>query len=187
MKVARPVWGGGKSRGVKTGVLPITITLANARLYEDGSISCNDLIVLGDKSRVSKTLNFGTRKLYCYEMPSPLFGDIGRATLDKNGVCYIYLDDIFYETINTECAYNVFLQKYGKGDLWVSELNQGYFVVTGSPGIEFAWEIKAKQFGTEMKRLNTFKQREEKEKKINYEIEAKRYLSKIEKEIFNYE
>lgn len=54
-------------------------------------------------------------------MPSPMFGDIGEAILDDSGKCIIMLDDIFSETITTEIEYQVFLQKEGKGDIWVQE------------------------------------------------------------------
>lgn len=110
----------------------------------------------GSKNRIVKTENYSDRLLYCYEMPKPYFGDIGEAILDETGACYIFLDDIFRETVNTKCKYQVFLQKYGDGDAWVSERNADYFVVKGTPNLKFGWEIKAKQLGFESERLEKF-------------------------------
>ena len=103
--------------------------------------------VTGTKSRIVDTDNYGERLLYCYETPSPMFGDIGSGTIDEDGFCHVAIDDIFTETARTDLAYQVFLQKCGEGDLWVSEKRQTHFVVRGTPGLSFDWELKAKQAG----------------------------------------
>ena len=56
------------------------------------------------------------------------------------------------DMINTEMQYYVFLQKCGEGDLYVSECFPDYFIVTGTPGLRFFWELKAKQKGYEYNR-----------------------------------
>lgn len=140
----------------------------------------------GTKSRVSKTENYSDRFLYCYETPKPYFGDIGEATLDDAGTCYIFLDDIFRETVNTECKYQVFIQKYGDGDAWVSERTTDYFVVKGTPNLSFGWEIKARQRGYESERLEKFSHEKE-DMQIDYEVEAQEYIENLYKEAFNYE
>lgn len=150
-------------------------------LSVDGYLMAN-----GSKSRVAKTKNYSDRLLYCYETPKPYFGDIGEGILDEDGVCYIFLDNIFAETVNTECQYQVFLQKYGQGDVWVEERNTDYFIVKGTPWIKFAWEIKARQMGYESERLEKSTQ-EEPEKIIDYEAEAQNYIENYYKEVFNYE
>ena len=124
--------------------------------------------------------------MYCYETSKPYFGDIGEATLDEDGVCYIFLDDIFAETVNTDCQYQVFLQKYGPGDVWVEERTKNYFIVRGTAGIRFGWEIKARQLGFEIERLEKFSQ-EDPEQTIDYEAEAQNYINNFYKEVFNYE
>ena len=111
------------------------------------------LEVTGSKSRIVETEDYGIRALYCYEMPSPMFGDIGEAWLDENGEYYGYLDDIFSETVRTDIEYQVFLQKEGRGDIWVESKNSIFFVIKGTPGLKFSWEIKAKQIGFEFERL----------------------------------
>lgn len=113
----------------------------------------NDLKVYGTKSRVAKTDDYGERLLYCYETPTPIFGDIGEAVLDEDGLCYVDIDDIFSETIADRVEYQVFLQKEGNGDCWISEKNSRYFVIEGTPNLKVAWELKAKQKGYEINRL----------------------------------
>jgi hypothetical protein len=109
----------------------------------------------GTKSVNMDTKSYGEHLLYCYEMPTRMFGDIGRAELDETGTCYVYLDDTFLETINTNANYNVFLQKYGQGDIWIEDIQPTYFVVSGTPGLKFAWELKANQIGDNNTRLET--------------------------------
>lgn len=150
-------------------------------LYVKGTLTVNST-----KSRVAKTSNYSKRLLYCYETTKPYFGDIGEATLDENGLCYIFVDDIFLETINTDGQYQVFLQKYGQGDAWVEERNQNYFLVKGSPYLKFGWELKARQSGYEMERLERFAQ-DEPEEAIDYEKEAQNYIDEYYREVLNYE
>ena len=96
------------------------------------------------KSRAFPTKSYGDRRLYCYETQSPLFGDVGEGIIAEDGKCYIQIDGIFAETISLS-QYQVFLQKYGAGDCWVSDRNGAFFVVEGTPGLTFGWELKAKQ------------------------------------------
>lgn len=106
----------------------------------------------GTKQAVRQTENYGEKGVYCYETPTPLFGDIGFGEIAADGKCYIDIEDILKEMINTEMQYYVFLQKCGEGDLYVSECSPDYFVVTGTPGLKFFWELKAKQKGYEYNR-----------------------------------
>ena len=119
-----------------------------------GSIETfGDLYVSGTKSRNVDTDNYSDRLLYCYETPTPLFGDIGEAQLDSDGICYVDIDDIFSETIANAVEYQVFLQKEGDGDCWVAEKQKRYFVIQGTPNLKVAWELKAKQRDYDMIRL----------------------------------
>lgn len=104
-----------------------------------------DLIVRGTKSRAVKTKNYSDLLLYAYETPVPMFGDIGEVIIDEDGLGYVDIDDIFSETIADRVEYQVFLQKEGEGDCWISEKAPRYFVVAGTPGLRVAWELKAKQ------------------------------------------
>ena len=124
-----------------------------ASLDYNGAITGKTLSISGTKSRVAETQDYGDRLLYCYETPTPMFGDIGEGKIAEDGKCYVWLDAIFAQTIN-QSGYQVFLQKYGKGDCYVSERTPNYFVVEGDAGLSFGWELKAKQADYEMNRLD---------------------------------
>ena len=108
------------------------------------------------KSRKIVTDNYDERLLYCYETPTPMFGDIGEATLDEDGFCYVDLDDMFTETIEERVEYQVFLQKEGQGDCWISEKAPRYFVIQGTPNLRVAWELKTTQIDCKNLRLEKF-------------------------------
>ena len=140
--------------------------LINGKFWAVGNSYCGNLSVgdslsvSGTKSRKVTTQNYGERLLYCYETPMPLFGDIGVGQLDETGKCYIFLEDLFGETIDVDCVYQVFLQSYGKGECYVSERNASYFIVEGTPELSFAWELKAVQKGYDTMRLEEFEESE---------------------------
>lgn len=112
-----------------------------------GGLSCS-----GTKNRIVKTDNYSERLLYCYEMPSPIFGDLGSGIIAEDGKAYVYIDPVFAETINTS-NYQVFLQAYGSNPVYVLERKPDHFVVSGTSGTEFGWEIKAKQADFDQRRL----------------------------------
>lgn len=118
------------------------------------------LTVSSTKSRLATTENYNDRLLYCYETPSPMFGDLGEGKIDETGKCYIFLDDIFAETIDTDCTYQVFLQPYGKGECYVTERTSSYFVVEGTENLSFGWELKAIQKDFDTIRLEEPKENE---------------------------
>lgn len=119
---------------------------ASGHFYSKGTgTDLADLSVRGSKKRILPTKDYGTQAFYCYEMASPIFGDIGEASISEDGTCLIDIDDIFQESTNVGIEYYVFLQKEGDGDCWVDEKEQTYFIVKGTPGLKFAFEIKARQ------------------------------------------
>lgn len=135
------------------------------------------LRVVGTKQAVRETKNYGEKGVYCYETPTPYFGDIGSGEISEDGKCYIDIEDILKEMINTGMQYYVFLQKRGEGDLYVSECSPDYFIVTGTPGLKFFWELKAKQKGYEYNRYDG-EDRVVGFKKIAYDDE---YIAETEK------
>lgn len=120
-----------------------------------GTLSGSNLSISGSKNCVQETKNFGKRLVNAYETADYLFGDVGESKIE-DGECIVYLDDIFKETISTDYEYQVFITKYGKGDIWVSERNVDYFVVQAENDISFGWEIKAKRKGYENYRLEEY-------------------------------
>ena len=130
------------SKKIKAG----THVEASGHFYSIGTgTDLADLSVRGTKKRIFPTKNYGTQAFYCYEMASPVFGDIGEAFISEDGACLIDIDDIFQESTNVRIEYYVFLQKEGDGDCWVDKKEQTYFTVKGTPGLKFAFEIKARQ------------------------------------------
>lgn len=111
------------------------------------------LKVNGTKSRSVSTVDYDEQLFYCYEMPTPFFGDIGESVISDDGTCMIDIDDIFQESANVGIKYYVFLQREGEGDCWIAEKEQNYFVVKGTPGLKFSFEIKARQIEYEHMRF----------------------------------
>ena len=103
------------------------------------------LKVSGTKSRSVSTVDYDEQLFYCYEMPTPFFGDIGESVISDDGTCMIDIDDIFQESANVGIKYYVFLQREGEGNCWIAEKEQNYFIVKGTPGLKFSFEIKARQ------------------------------------------
>lgn len=152
------------------------VDISGGNLYVSKDFSC-----AGTKKRIVDTENYDIRSQYCYETATPMFGDIGTAQTDEAGECYINIDDIFAETVNTGVEYQVFLQKEGKGDLWVEEKTDSYFVVKGTENLKFSWEIKAIQRDYEFERLEKF-DNSEKEEVIDYEKEYMEEINDLIKE-----
>ena len=137
------------------------------------------------KSKTVETNDYSERLMYCYEMPSPMYGDVGEGVIGDDGSCYVTIDPIFAETIDLN-QYQVFLQAYGDGKCFVKERKSSYFVVQGEPGLQFGWEIKGKQIDLPYSRLerrdvdnvsNTSPNDE-----VNYVEEAINHLTTIKQE-----
>lgn len=147
----------------------------------DTEVEVKKLTVSGTKSRNVATKDYGNRLLYCYETPSPLFGDVGEGTIGEDGKCYIQIDSIFAETVSLN-QYQVFLQKYGNGDCWVSERKSSYFIVEGTPNLAFGWELKAKQSDFDQFRLDKNEGRLELEDYSDYAENFLNHIAEINKE-----
>lgn len=113
-----------------------------------------NLEVRGTKSRVARTENFSDRLLYCYETPTPMFGDLGCGKTNDRGIAIVDIDPAFSETINSGIEYQVFLQKEGDGDIWIAEKDTEFFMVRGTPNLKFSWEVKCIQKNFEHLRLD---------------------------------
>lgn len=120
--------------------------------YVDGALN-----VTGTKNRIVDTGHFGKRLLNAYETAVPYFGDIGTGEILGDGECFVEIDPIFAETISLE-DYVVFLQAEGDGKCYIAEKYADGFIVAGTPGLKFAYEIKAKQKGFENIRLDEYKE-----------------------------
>lgn len=153
-------------------------------LGKGSHVTAEGIYTSGTKNRIVDTENYGQRLQYCYEMPSPFFGDIGEAETDENGLCYVQIDDIFGETVLRNDKYNVFLQKEGCGDLWIEEKTADYFLVKGTPNLSFSWELKAKQADYTLERQEKNETPYEKEPELDYsEIGYQTYIDYVESKI----
>ena len=123
---------------------------ANNDIYAYGTIGC-----LGKKTRIIHTDDGRNIEMYAYETASPTFGDMGTGKLDEDGQCYVYLDDDFLLTVERDMKYIVMLTAKGTGELYVESTNEkdGYFVVKGTPKLEFYWEVKTRQKGNRDTRI----------------------------------
>jgi hypothetical protein len=69
-----------------------------------------------------------TVKKYCPEH--------GHGILNEDGKCIILLNAI-------ENQYYITLTKYGEGDLYISKKDTSSFIITGTPDLEFDWQVTA--------------------------------------------
>ena len=117
---------------------------ANNDIYAYGKLGC-----MGEKTRIIHTDDGRNAEMYAYETASPTFGDIGTGKIDNDGYCYVYLENDFLATIEKNMKYHVTLTAKGPGELYVKSTNEndGYFLVKGTPKLEFYWEVRARQKG----------------------------------------
>lgn len=140
------------SMGLSVNINPQTSQMNS--LYLSGSLTVQGSVVAyGGKNRLVSTKNYANRLLYCLESPEALFEDIGEAETDMNGRAYIFFDPVFAETIYAY-GYQVFLQPYGNGSVYVTNRNDLYIAVSGTPNLAFGWRVIAKQSDYTDKRLD---------------------------------
>lgn len=128
-------------------------TVSSSIVYVVNDLRVNGTIICSNtKSRVADTAEHGNRLLYCYEMPTPYFGDVGEGTVGEDGYIRIPIDPVFAQTV-FDLSYQVFITNYDEGSVYVEERKSSYFLVKGTPGLHFGWELKARQLGFESLRL----------------------------------
>lgn len=120
----------------------------------NNKITISNLNVTGTKNAIHPTRD-GIRATPAYETAESYLGDIGESKTNENKEVKIPIETLFSDTVNTiEHSYQVFLQSYGEGHIWVSERNGDNFIIKSDlPNVPFAWEIKAKRRGYEKDRL----------------------------------
>lgn len=156
--------------------------LFNWGIYNAGGMFvARNLKVNGTKNRVVQTSDYSKRLFYSYETASPMFGDVGEGIIGEDGKCYIQIDPIYAESVTLN-QYQVFLQKYGEGECYVLERNPSYFVVSGTAGIKFGWEIKAKQSDFDQYRLERDEVYVSTNNSMNYIDESLSHIALINEE-----
>lgn len=102
----------------------------NTGVTGDLSVSGN-LSVLGKKNAIHVTRN-GIRETPAYETAEAYLGDIGTAQTDEEGKSVIPIEELFFDVINTNYEYQVFLQSYGEGFVYVVSRDKRSFTVQSS-------------------------------------------------------
>jgi hypothetical protein len=111
-------------------------------------------VVGGSKNAVVRTPS-GAKALYTEESTEVWFTDYGFGKL-THGKGRIMFDPSFAQTINPDESYHVFVQPYGRAELYIAERTPLGFTVAlkdGDPNAEFSYRIVAKRLGFEGKRL----------------------------------
>ena len=128
-------------------------------IYTAGSIS-SAKIATQDVS----TFSYGVRSLNSYQTADVLVSDFGEGTINEDGECIVFLDEVFKELVNTNCTYRVILTPYDENneftsiDLKCIKKNSEYFTVKSNCiGLKFDWSIVAKEKEEEMTRLGDTK------------------------------
>ena len=102
------------------------------------------LQVSGSKNALVPTQHYGNRLLYCDESDRNYFTTKGIGKT-QGLECKIELDPVFMETIelNSSCPYIIQLTPYSDAKVWVSEVQDSYFVVKSDKEVEFSYVLNA--------------------------------------------
>ncbi|AUS70026.1 hypothetical protein [Lactococcus lactis] len=126
----------------------------NDRVFISGALQVNgDLDVYGSKNAAHVTRD-GLRLTPAYETAESYLGDIGIAQTGEDCTVIIPIEEHFSDVINTDYEYQVFLQGYSEGFVYITSRDKTSFTVQSSvPNLPFTWEIKGKRRGYESDRL----------------------------------
>lgn len=109
-------------------------------LYVEGNLGCG-----GSKPRIVRTDNYGAVAMTAMESTYSVFSDLGSGAVDEYGVCYVFFDPDFVETIDETHDYQVFTTQTSEGGIsWVEKQADG-FIVHGTPNTSFDWIVYARQ------------------------------------------
>ena len=112
-----------------------------------------DFSVLGKKNAIHVTRD-GIRETPAYETAESYLGDIGTAETGEDCTVIVPIEEHFSDVINTDYEYQVFLQSYSEGFVYITSRDKTSFTVQSSvPNLPFSWEIKGKRRGYENDRL----------------------------------
>ncbi|HIW70991.1 MAG TPA: gp58-like family protein [Candidatus Levilactobacillus faecigallinarum] len=113
--------------------------------------------VVGKKNAVQVTRD-GVRETPAYEMAESYLGDMGEAVTDTVGQVIVPIELLFSDVVNTTVPYQVFLQSYSSGNVWIGKRCESYFIVKSDrPNVSFVWQIMGKRRGYENDRLDRSK------------------------------
>ncbi|WP_346967678.1 hypothetical protein, partial [Clostridium disporicum] len=73
----------------------------NGYTLHNFNIVAKSLSVQGSKNCLQETKSYGARLINAYETAEYFFGDLGFGKINEEGVCYVDIDDVFLECVNT--------------------------------------------------------------------------------------
>lgn len=112
--------------------------------------------VQGNKNRVVETKNYQKILFNAVESTYCFFTDIGSGMIDETGVCEIWIDDDFVESVDLNHDYQVFTTRTSEGEITWVEKEYDHFIVHGTSGTTFDWSIYARQRDYSTERLERF-------------------------------
>lgn len=108
-----------------------SIYMGGGNIYDAGNLSA------------LSTVSMMNLETYSAESTSPILSEIGEGVIE-DGECIISLSNSMKANGDSQ-MYQVFLQAYGEGNVYVSERQAGYFVVKGTEGLSFGYEVKIRK------------------------------------------
>lgn len=121
----------------------------NGRFFANGnsSIGCDGGFIVisgslgvsntGAKNKIFETKDYGTVGVTSFETTEPYFADIGSASISENNCVTVFLDQVFAQTIDRDCSYQVFITRTSEKETDYVEKHNGYFVVHGEYGYRY--------------------------------------------------
>lgn len=132
-----------------------TMTLSTGTFsIEEGNIDAQqgDVISGNDFITRNEVENNSYVSTYALQNAAKIYSDQGFGTIAEDGICYIEIDPTM-DVLVDGLPY-VFVQSYGKDQVWVSEVDDVHFVVHGEPNTDFAWFMLSTKAGHEHHRLD---------------------------------
>ena len=103
------------------------------------TISCKNLSCWGNKNGVAKT-SFGNLQIGAMESPEPMYADVGSGVCDERGLCYIYADPRYAESVSRNKYARWIVTSVGSScNLWVEKTDSLNAVVHGKKNQKFDW------------------------------------------------
>lgn len=102
-------------------------------------VSCQTLSAWQSKSGIAKT-SFGNLQIGAIEAPEPMYADAGSGICDVNGLCHIYADPRYAESVSQyKQSRWIITQVNSGGNLWVEKTDSLNVIVHGKKYQMFDW------------------------------------------------
>lgn len=102
-------------------------------------VSCQTLSAWQSKSGIAKT-SFGNLQIGAIEAPEPMYADAGSGTCDVNGLCHIYADPRYAESVSQYKQSRWIITPVNSGgNLWVEKTDSLNVIVHGKKYQMFDW------------------------------------------------